>query len=452
MLENVRRILIANRGEIAVRAIRSIRELMGESIAIYSKADENSIHKDLADISVCIGEAPADKSYLNIPNILSAIEITGADAVYPGYGFLAENSSFAEICEKSNITFIGPSSKTLKLVGDKAKAREAAMKAGVPVIPGSPPVDNIEDALKIAEQIGYPVLIKAAGGGGGRGMRIVKNNNEMIRLLPVAQREAEANFSDPRVYIEKFIEAPKHIEIQILADSYGNVIYLGERECSIQRRHQKLIEESPSPFITEEIRKKMGDAAIKFAKQVGFVGAGTVEFLVDKNLNFYFIEMNGRIQVEHTISEIVTGIDIVKWQFLIADGKKLSISQEDIAQKFHAIEFRINAEDPDNNFQPNAGKIEKLYLPGGFGIRVDTHIYGGYTIPPYYDSLIAKIIVFGKTREEAIIRAKRALKELIIEGVKTTKDFHLKILEDEEFLKGTYTTTLVDKKYLKVGV
>ncbi|HIE59992.1 MAG TPA: acetyl-CoA carboxylase biotin carboxylase subunit [Persephonella sp.] len=452
MLENIKRILIANRGEIAVRAIRSIRELMGESIAIYSKADENSIHKDIADISICIGEAPASKSYLNIPNILSAIEITGADAVYPGYGFLAENASFAEICEKSNITFIGPSSKTLKLVGDKAKAREAAIKAGVPVIPGSPPVDNIEDALKIAEQIGYPVLIKAAGGGGGRGMRIVKNNNEMIRLLPVAQREAEANFSDPRVYIEKFIEAPKHIEIQILADSYGNVIYLGERECSIQRRHQKLIEESPSLFITEEVRQKMGEAAIKFAKQVGFVGAGTVEFLVDKNLNFYFIEMNGRIQVEHPVSEIVTGIDIVKWQFLIADGKELSISQENITQKFHAIEFRINAEDPDNNFQPNAGKIEKLYLPGGFGVRVDTHIYGGYTIPPYYDSLIAKIIVFGNTREEAIIRAKRALKELIIEGIKTTKDFHLKILEDEEFLKGTYTTTLVDEKYLKVGV
>jgi len=452
MLENIRRILIANRGEIAIRAIRSIRELRGESIAVYSKADENSIHKDLADISVCIGEAPANKSYLNIPNILSAIEITGADAVYPGYGFLAENASFAEICEKSNITFIGPSSKTLKLVGDKAKAREAAIKAGVPVIPGSPPVDNIEDALKIAEQIGYPVLIKAAGGGGGRGMRIVKNSNEMIRLLPVAQREAEANFSDPRVYIEKFIEAPKHIEIQILADSYGNVIYLGERECSIQRRHQKLIEESPSPFITEEVRQKMGEAAIKFAKQVGFVGAGTVEFLVDKNLNFYFIEMNGRIQVEHPVSEIATGIDIVKWQFLIADGKKLSISQEDITQKFHAIEFRINAEDPDNNFQPNAGKIEKLYFPGGFGVRVDTHIYGGYTIPPYYDSLIAKIIVFGNTREEAIIRAKRALKELIIEGIKTTKDFHLKILEDEEFLKGTYTTTLVDEKYLKVGV
>jgi len=389
-----------------------------ESIAVYSKADENSIHKDLADISVCIGEAPANKSYLNIPNILSAIEITGADAVYPGYGFLAENASFAEICEKSNITFIGPSSKTLKLVGDKAKAREAAIKAGVPVIPGSPPVDNIEDALKIAEQIGYPVLIKAAGGGGGRGMRIVKNSNEMIRLLPVAQREAEANFSDPRVYIEKFIEAPKHIEIQILADSYGNVIYLGERECSIQRRHQKLIEESPSPFITEEVRQKMGEAAIKFAKQVGFVGAGTVEFLVDKNLNFYFIEMNGRIQVEHPVSEIATGIDIVKWQFLIADGKKLSISQEDITQKFHAIEFRINAEDPDNNFQPNAGKIEKLYFPGGFGVRVDTHIYGGYTIPPYYDSLIAKIIVFGNTREEAIIRAKRALKELMYKNNK----------------------------------
>ena len=452
MLKNIKRILIANRGEIAVRAIRSIRELGGESIAVYSKADENSIHKDLADISICIGDAPANKSYLNIPNILSAIEISGADAVYPGYGFLAENATFAEICEKSNITFIGPSFDTLRLVGDKAKARESAIKAGVPVIPGSPPVDNIEDALSIAEEIGYPVLIKAAGGGGGRGMRVVKNRQEMIRLLPVAQREAEANFSDPRVYIEKFIESPKHIEIQILADNFGNVIYLGERECSIQRRHQKLIEESPSPFIDEETRRKMGESAVKFAKEVGFVGAGTVEFLVDKDKNFYFIEMNGRIQVEHPVSEIVSGIDIVKWQFLIADGKKLTIKQEDIKPKFHAIEFRINAEDPEKNFQPNVGKIEKLYLPGGFGVRVDTHIYGGYMIPPYYDSLLAKVIVFGENREETIIRAKRALKELVIEGVKTTKDFHLQILEDEEFINGTYTTTLVDEKYLKAGV
>ncbi len=448
MLKTLKRILIANRGEIAVRAIRSIRELNGESIAVYSTADKNSIHKDIADIAICIGDAPTVKSYLNIPSILSAIEISGADAVYPGYGFLAENPTFAEICEKSNIKFIGPSSDTLKLVGDKAKARQAAERANVPIIPGSPPVDTLEEALTIAKKIGYPVLIKAAAGGGGRGMRVAHNEQELTRLLPVAQREAEANFGDPTVYIEKLIQSPKHIEIQILADEYGNVVYLGDRECSIQRRHQKLLEESPSPYITDEVRKEMGEAAVRFAKEVGFTGAGTVEFIVDKDMNFYFIEMNGRIQVEHPVSEITTGIDIVSWQLKIADGQKLDIKQEDIKQKYHAIEFRINAEDPDT-FQPNVGKIERLYLPGGFGVRVDTHIYQGYDIPPYYDSLIAKIIVFGNSREEVITRGKRALKELIIEGVKTTKDFHLKILEDEAFLDGSYTTTHVDEKYLK---
>ncbi|WP_297456262.1 acetyl-CoA carboxylase biotin carboxylase subunit [Persephonella sp.] len=448
-LDNIKRILIANRGEIAVRAIRAIRELGGESIAIYSEADKDSMHVKLADYAICIGKAPSDKSYLNIPAILSAIEISYADAVYPGYGFLAENPNFAALLERANIKFIGPRSETIRLTGDKAEARKAAQEADVPIIPGSPPVNTLKDALEVADKIGYPVLLKAAAGGGGRGMRVVHSPQELSRLLPVAQREAEANFGDSRVYIEKFIQNPKHIEIQILADEHGNVVYIGDRECSIQRRHQKLLEESPSPFITPEVRKKMGEAAVRFAKHVGFTGAGTVEFIVDENMNFYFIEMNGRIQVEHPVSEMTSGIDLVAWQMLVADGKKLSFTQEDIKQQGHAIEFRINAEDPET-FVPNPGTIEELYLPGGFGVRVDTHIYKGYKIPPYYDSLIAKIIVYGKNREEAIVRGKRALKELIVEGIKTTKDFHLKILEDKDFLSGKYTTALVDKKYLGI--
>lgn len=449
MLRNIKRILIANRGEIAVRAIRAIRELGGESVAIYSEADKNCIHRELADISVCVGPAPSSQSYLSIPSILSAIDLTHADAVYPGYGFLAENPNFASICEKSNIKFIGPSSKTLSLTGDKAAARQAAVEAGVPIIPGSPPVDELKEALEIASKIGYPVLIKAAAGGGGRGMRVAHNEQELVRLLPVAQREAENSFSDKRVYIEKFIINPKHIEIQILADEYGNVIYVSDRECSIQRRHQKLIEEAPSPFITDEIRKKMGEAAVKFAKHVGFTGAGTVEFLVDKDMNFYFIEMNGRIQVEHPVSEMITDIDIVSWQLRIADGEKLNIKQSDIKTKGHAIEFRINAEDPEK-FTPSPGTITKLYLPGGYGVRVDTHIYQGYTIPPFYDSLIAKLIVWGKTREEAIERGKRALREFKIEGVKTTIPFHLRILEHPQFLNGKYDTSLVDREFLNI--
>jgi len=447
-LNNIKRILIANRGEIAVRAIRSIRELGGFSIAIYSEGDKNSIHKELADLSICVGGASPKESYLNIPSILSAVEISYADAVYPGYGFLAENPIFASLCEKSNIRFIGPSPKTLEIVGDKAKAREAAIRAGVPVIPGSSPIESLEEAKEIAKQIGYPVLIKAAAGGGGRGMRIANNEKELIRLIPVAEREAEGNFGDPRVYLEKYIQNPKHIEIQILADYYGNVIHLGERECSLQRRHQKVLEEAPSPFIDEKTRKAMGEAAVEFAKEVDFVGAGTVEFIVDKEQNFYFIEMNGRIQVEHPITEIITGVDLVSWQIRIADGQPLTIKQKDIKPMYHAIEFRINSEDP-HTFTPNVGKIEKLYLPGGYGVRVDTHIYQDYFVPPYYDSLLAKIIVYGNTRNEAIERGKRALKELKIEGVKTLKEFHLKILEDKEFLKGKYTTTYIDEKFLK---
>ncbi len=448
MLKNIKRILIANRGEIAIRAIRSIKELGGESIAVYSEGDKDSIHKDLADISICIGPPQPDKSYLNIPAILSAIEITNADAVYPGYGFLSENANFAGILEKSNIKFIGPKADTIELTGDKAEAREAAIRAGVPIIPGSPPVENLKEALEIAKKIGYPVLIKAAAGGGGRGMRVVNNEQELARLLPVAQREADTSFGDKRVYIEKFILNPKHIEVQILADEYGNVIHLGDRECSIQRRHQKLVEESPSPFITDEVRKEMGEAAVKFAKYVNFTGAGTVEFIVDKDMNFYFIEMNGRIQVEHPVTEATTGIDIVSWQLRIADGEKLTLKQEDIKLDGHAIEFRINAEDPEK-FVPNPGKIEKLYIPGGYGVRVDTHLYQGYVIPPYYDSLMAKLIVKGKDRKEALIRAERALKEFLIEGIKTPIPFYQKLLKDKEFINGTYTTNLVDTKYLR---
>jgi len=446
-LDNIKRILIANRGEIAVRAIRAIRELGGESIALYSQADKDSMHVRLADYAICIGEAPSDRSYLNIPSILSAIEISYADAVYPGYGFLAENPNFAAILEKSDIKFVGPRSETIQLTGDKAAARRAAEEAGVPIIPGSPPVETLKDALEVADKIGYPVLLKAAAGGGGRGMRVVHSSQELVRFLPVAQREAESNFGDSRVYVEKYIIDPKHIEIQILADEQGNVVYIGDRECSVQRRHQKLLEESPSPFITDKVRKQMGEAAVRFAKHVGFTGAGTVEFIVDKDMNFYFIEMNGRIQVEHPVSEMTSGIDLVAWQMLIADGKKLSFTQKDIKNTGHAIEFRINAEDPET-FTPNPGIIEELYLPGGIGVRVDTHIYKGYTVPPYYDSLIAKLIVYGKNREEAIIRGKRALTEFIIGGIKTTKDFHMKLLDDPEFVSGKYTTSLVDNKYL----
>lgn len=448
MLKKIKRILIANRGEIAIRAIRSIKELGGEAVAVYSEADRDSIHKEIADMAVCIGPAPSSKSYLSIPSILSAVDLTHSDAVYPGYGFLAENPNFASICEKSSIKFIGPSSKTLSLTGDKAAARKAAVEAGVPVIPGSPPVEEVRDALEIAAGIGYPVLIKAAAGGGGRGMRVAHNEQELVRLLPVAQREAESSFGDRRVYIEKFILNPKHVEIQVLADEYGNVVYVSDRECSVQRRHQKLLEEAPSPFITDEVRKKMGEAAVRFAKHVGFTGAGTVEFLVDKDMNFYFIEMNGRIQVEHPVTEMITGIDLVAWQLRIADGQKINIKQNDIKTEGHAIEFRINAEDPEN-FTPSPGKITRLYLPGGYGVRIDTHIYQGYTVPPFYDSLIAKLIVWGRTRQEAIERGKRALKEFRIEGIKTTIPFHLKILEHQEFLRGTYDTSLVDREFLK---
>ena len=439
----MKKVLVANRGEIAIRVIRAARELGLKTVAVYSEGDKDSMHVRLADESVCIGPPEPADSYLNIYNIMSAAEITGADAIHPGYGFLAENPRFRKICEEHNVLFIGPSAESIKLMGDKSTARRLMKEAGVPILPGTDVIKDLKEALKAASEIGYPVMIKASAGGGGRGMRIANSPEELEKLIPVAQSEAKAAFGDPSVYIEKYIPAPKHVEIQILADAYGNAVYLGERECSVQRRHQKLLEEAPSPIVDNELRAKMGEAAIKAVKAVKYYGAGTVEFLVDPDKNFYFMEMNTRIQVEHPITEMVTRIDIVKEMFKIAMGEKLSFTQEDIKLKGHAIEARINAEDPENNFSPNPAKIDFLYIPGGPGIRVDTHVYQGYTIPPFYDSLIAKLIAYGHNREEAITRLKRALKEFIIEGPKTTIPFHLEVLEHEKFVNGTYTTKLL---------
>ncbi len=442
-----KKILIANRGEIAVRIIRTCRELGIKTVAVYSTADRESLHVYLADEAVCIGGASPQESYLNIPAIISAAEITGAEAIHPGYGFLSENPGFAEICNACGMKFIGPSPETMVLMGDKAKAREIAKRAGVPVVPGSGIVKNAQEALKICESIGYPVLIKAAHGGGGRGMRLITSPQEAETLIVTAMAEAEAAFGNGEVYVEKFIENPRHIEIQIVADSYGNVVTFGERECSLQRRHQKILEEAPSPFVDEELRRKLSEAAKKIAKEINYEGAGTVEFLVDKNGNFYFIEMNTRIQVEHPVTEAVTGKDLVKLQINVAAGEKLR--EEEIVLNGHAVEFRINCEDFEHDFRPSPGKISKLLIPGGFGVRVDTHIYEGYSVPSYYDSLIAKLIVWGENREEAIKRGKRALSEFIIEGnLKTTIPFHLKLIESEEFVKGELDTKVLEDKIL----
>ncbi len=443
----IKRVLIANRGEIAIRIIRACKELGIETVAIFSEADRDSMHVRLADYAVCIGPPPPAKSYLNIPAIISAAEVTGADAIHPGYGFLAENPTFAQICEENGFKFIGPSADAIKLMGDKIMAKEVVREAGVPVIPGShESVTDIDKAIEIAESAGFPVMIKAAAGGGGKGMRIARNKDELKKFFNVAQQEAKSAFGDGRIYIEKYLIKPRHIEVQILGDEYGNVVHLGERECSIQRKHQKLIEEAPSPIVTPDLRKKIGEYAVKAAQAIGYFSAGTVEFLMDQDGNFYFIEMNTRIQVEHPVTEFVTGIDIVKEQLKIASGEPLSFRQEDVKIEGHAIECRINAEDPDKNFQPCPGKITMLYLPGGGGVRVDTHVYQGYTIPPHYDSLIAKLIVHGKDRIEAIERMKRALDEFIIEGIKTTIPFHRKIMEDEDFVKGNIHTSFIEQK------
>ncbi len=444
-----KKILIANRGEIALRIIRTCKELGIKTVAVYSEADRYSLHVRFADEAVCIGPGPSKESYLNIPRIIAAAEITNAEAIHPGYGFLAENAMFAEICESSGIKFIGPTPDAIEAMGDKALAKETMRKAGVPVIPGSDGVvETLEEAREIVNEIGYPIMLKAAAGGGGKGMRMVKSEDELENAWQTARAEAEAAFGNPALYIEKFIEKPRHIEIQILADEHGNVIHLGERDCSIQRRHQKLIEESPSPIVTSELREAMGQAAVKGAKSVKYRNAGTIEFLVDKDGNFYFMEMNTRIQVEHPVTEMVYGIDIVREQIRIAAGEKLGIKQRQLKPSGHAIECRINAEDPFHGFRPSPGKITALHFPGGFGVRVDSHIYQEYVIPPYYDSMIAKLIVHARTRDEAIARMLRALEEFVIEGVHTTIPFHIKLLNSSEFRSGIdYDTKFVDFQF-----
>jgi acetyl-CoA carboxylase biotin carboxylase subunit len=440
------KILIANRGEIALRIVRACRELGIRSVAVYSEADINSLHVRFADEAICIGQAASSNSYLNIPAIISAAEITDVEAIHPGYGFLAENPHFAEICESCKITFIGPTPENIRLMGDKMAARTTMQKAGLPIVPGSTSiVKNKEEALKTSKAIGYPVIIKAAAGGGGRGMRICHNDLTLISSLMTAQAEAEANFGNPNCYIEKYIEEPRHIEIQILADKYNHVVHLGERDCSIQRRHQKLLEESPSPAVNNKLRRRLGEMALRGVKTVGYVSAGTIEFLLDRYNNFYFMEMNTRIQVEHPVTEMVTAIDLIKQQIRIAAGEKLNLHQDNIQIKGHAVECRINAEDYENNFMPSPGKIETLNLPGGPGVRLDTHIYPGYEISPFYDSLLAKLITHGKNRQEAIKIMQRALNEFEITPIKTTIPFHLRLIENPLFLKGDISTHLVQQ-------
>lgn len=445
----IEKILIANRGEIALRVIRACKELGIKTLAVYSEADEQSLHVQLADEAICIGPASSAQSYLKADRILSAAEVGNVDAIHPGYGFLSENPKFAEQCESCQIKFIGPSSKVIDCMGDKAKARAMALEAGCPVIPGSQgELHDPKDGLKIAKGIGFPVLIKAVAGGGGKGMRLANNAASFTKEFEAARAEAEAAFGNPGVYLEKYIEEPRHIEFQILADSHGNVIHCGERDCSIQRRYQKLIEEAPSPYISQELREKMGTAAVNIAKHVGYENAGTIEFLVDKHHKFYFIEMNTRIQVEHGITEEITGIDLVKEQILIARGEKLKFTQKDIVFTRHAIECRINAEDPSKNFMPCPGNIGLYYQPGGHGVRVDSHIYGGYSIPPNYDSMIGKLMTFGKTREIAIDRMHRALSEYLVRGIKTTIPFCKAIMLDPVFREGKNVTTKYIEDFL----
>ncbi|MFA4981544.1 MAG: acetyl-CoA carboxylase biotin carboxylase subunit [Candidatus Omnitrophota bacterium] len=444
------KILIANRGEVALRIIRACKELGIRTVAVYSQPDISSLHVKYADEAICIGSAASANSYLNIPSIISAAEITDVEAIHPGYGFLAEDAHFAEICESCKIKFIGPTPENIRRMGDKMAAKDSAKKAGVPTIPGSKTVVKTkEEALKVAKELGYPVIVKAAAGGGGKGMRICHNDVRLISALLTAQREAEAAFGNPAVYMEKFIEKPRHIEIQILGDRHGHIIHLGERDCTIQRRHQKLIEETPSPILDDKLRKKMGEAAVKCAKSIGYLNAGTVEFLVDDNKSFYFMEMNTRIQVEHPITEAITGIDLIKEQLRIAFGDRVHYKQDDIKFSGSAIECRINAEDPDNDFMPSPGRITTLNLPGGRGVRLDTHAYCGYEISPYYDSMIGKLIVHGKNRTEAISICKRALDEFTIEPIKTTISFHKKVMNNPAFIRGKFSTDFIETLFQK---
>ncbi|MFZ9660332.1 MAG: acetyl-CoA carboxylase biotin carboxylase subunit [Chitinophagaceae bacterium] len=442
-IKGFKKILIANRGEIALRVIRTCKEMGIKTVAVYSTADKDSLHVKFADEAVCIGRPSSSESYLNIPNLMAAAEITNADAVHPGYGFLAENAKFAEICGEYNIKFIGPTPDQIRAMGDKITAKETMIRAGVPVIPGSEGLlESLDEAKEIAKQIGYPVILKATAGGGGKGMRVVWEESEVEKAYNTAKAEAGAAFKNDGLYMEKFVEDPRHIEIQIAGDRYGKVCHLSERDCSIQRRHQKLVEESPSPFMTPELRERMGEAAVKAASAIGYESVGTIEFLVDKHRNFYFMEMNTRIQVEHCVTEEVTNFDLIKEQIKIAMGE--SISGSHYFPEMHAIECRINAEDPYNDFRPSPGKITVLHQPGGHGIRIDSHVYAGYTIPPYYDSMIAKIIAVARTREEAINTMSRALSEYVIEGVKTTIPFHQQLMKNENFLKGNFTTKFME--------
>ena len=443
-----KKILIANRGEIALRIIRTCREMGIKTVAVYSTADKDSLHVKFADEAVCIGGPKSQESYLNIPHIMAACEITNADAVHPGYGFLAENAKFAQICADHGIKFIGPTPDMINKMGDKITAKETMIKAGVPVVPGGEGLlESIDAAKKLAKEIVYPVIIKATAGGGGKGMRVVWNESEIEKAFNDAKMEAAASFKNDGLYMEKFVEEPRHIEIQVAGDQFGNVCHLSERDCSIQRRHQKLVEESPSPFMTPELRQRMGDAAIKAASAINYESVGTIEFLVDKNRNFYFMEMNTRIQVEHCVTEEVVSYDLIKEQIKIAAGEK--ISGKNYEPQLHAIECRINAEDPYNDFRPSPGKITVLHTPGGHGVRVDSHVYAGYVIPPYYDSMIGKLITVAQTREEAINTMYRALSEYVIEGVKTTIPFHLQLMQNEDFRKGNFTTKFLESFKMK---
>ncbi|HEX2916177.1 MAG TPA: acetyl-CoA carboxylase biotin carboxylase subunit [Chloroflexia bacterium] len=441
-----KKVLIANRGEIALRVIRACRDLGIATVVAYSEADRDSLAVRFADEAVCIGPAPSGKSYLNTPAIITAALITGADAIHPGYGFLSENPYVAEICEKVGITWIGPRPDVIEKMGDKAVARKTMEEAGLPVVPGVKGVlTSLEHAKREASYIGYPVMLKALAGGGGRGIRVIENEVALEKIYPLARAEADKAFANPELYLEKFVPRPRHIEIQLLGDNYGNVIHLGERDCSIQRRYQKIVEEAPAPNLPEDLRERIGEAAVKGAKAIGYTSAGTIEFLLDPDGNFYFMEMNTRIQVEHPVTELVTGIDLVKWQIKLAAGARLTLSQKDVRIRGHAIECRVNAEDPANNFRPDAGTIDLFVPPGGIGVRVDSHLYSGYTTPPYYDSLLAKIIAFGDTREEAVARMERALHETVVSGVKTTIPFQQFLLADPDYRAGKAALDFVEK-------
>ena len=444
----LKKVLIANRGEIAVRIIRACREMGIRTVAIYSEADKDTLHVSLADEAICVGPAPSNKSYLNMKAILEAACLSGADSIHPGFGFLSENSTFAKICEEMGIKFIGPDYRLIELLGNKSKAKETMKNAGVPVVPGSDGlIKSKEEAVSLAEEIKYPVMLKASAGGGGRGIRVAYNKDQLEKEYDLVKQEAKISFNDDSLYLEKFVENPRHVEIQVLADEFGNCIHLGERDCSVQRRNQKDLEETPSPILDDKTRKKMGEVAINAVKQIGYTNAGTIEFLVDKNKDFYFMEMNTRVQVEHPVTEMVTGVDIIKEQIKIASGEVLSYKQKDIVFTGHSMEVRINAEDPDRNFMPCPGTITDLHLPGGNGVRVDTAIYPGYKIPPTYDSMIAKIIVHGKNRDESIAKMRSSVAELVVDGIKTNADFILKILSDEDFKNNNYDTSFIAKKF-----